>query len=371
MLKRYGEFTESAGNINRILVKAWRKKIVIAVIVTVFVISLIAGLLIVPNILSDDNSDSLLSKADADKTKTPRQNYENKSITTHEFDYSNIVSFNISDELTDNTHVDNVLLGSGVSYNYKNGYVCHLSGLTANFNSEIKKMDNTPYYEKIDSDKTQQGYETHIYKDKGSKHEIYQAYIDLNNLTIIESEDSESHYSYFQGHFLTLTEAEIFVDTFKVNFNNTDNVTNNTISKMPQETDIKTHEYTYADIVIFNISDELTPDTNSGNILFGESKTYTYKDGFENMLSPLVSVDNNNVLNLAAGSGEKIDTNKTQQGYEIHLYKLDTNDYQLFIDLNQFAVNNTYGSEKYDYFVGSFETLKEAEIFIDTFKVTQ
>lgn len=201
MLKRYGEFTESAGNINRILVKAWRKKIVIAVIVTVFVISLIAGLFIVPNILSDDNSESLLSKADADKTKTPRQNYENKSITTHEFDYSNIVSFNISDELTDNTHVDNVLLDSGVSYNYKNGYVCHLIGLTANFNSEIKKMDNTPYYEKIDSDKTQQGYETHIYKDKGSKHEIYQTYIDLNNLTIIESEDSEGHYSYFQGLF--------------------------------------------------------------------------------------------------------------------------------------------------------------------------
>ena len=95
--------------------------------------------MIVPNILSDDNSGSLLSKADADKTKTPRQNYENKSITTHEFDYSNIVSFNINDELTENTHVDNVLLGSGVSYNYKNGYVCHLSGLTANFNSEIKK----------------------------------------------------------------------------------------------------------------------------------------------------------------------------------------------------------------------------------------
>lgn len=140
---------------------------------------------------------------------------------------------------------------------------------------------------------------------------------------------------------------------------------------MPKETDIKTHEYNYADIVIFNISDELTPDTNSGNILFGESKTYTYKDGFENMLSALVSVDNNNVLNLAANSGEKIDTNKTQQGYETHLYKLDTNDYQLFIDLNQLSVNNTYGSEKYDYFVGSFETLKEAEIFIDTFKVTQ
>lgn len=157
--------------------------------------------MIVPNILNDDNSDSLLSKADAYKTKTPRQNYENKSITTHEFDYSNIVSFNISDELTDNTHVDNVLLGSGVSYNYKNGYVCHLSGLTGDFNNEIEKMDNTPYYEKIDSDKTQQDYETHIYKDKGSKHEIYQAYIDLNNLTIIESEDSEGHYSYFQGLF--------------------------------------------------------------------------------------------------------------------------------------------------------------------------
>lgn len=104
-------------------------------------------------------------------------------------------------------------------------------------------MDKTPYYEKIDSDKTQQSYETHIYKDKGSKHEIYQAYIDLNNLTVIESEDSESHYSYFQGHFLTLTEAEIFIDTFKVNFNNSDNVSSNTISKMPQETDIKTHEY--------------------------------------------------------------------------------------------------------------------------------
>ena len=171
------------------------KKILIGIIVNVFVISLIVGFVIVPNIQTDDNSDSLLvnqlSKADVDKTKTPKQNYDNKSITTHEFDYSNIVSFNISDELTDKTHVDNLVLGSGVSYKYDNGYTCRLGGLTTSFNNEIEKKDNTAYYEKIDSDKTQQGYETHIYKDEGTKYDIYQVYIDLNNLTIIESDGYE------------------------------------------------------------------------------------------------------------------------------------------------------------------------------------
>lgn len=50
------------------------------------------------------------------------------NIDTHEFNYANRVTFNISDNLTDKTGAENILFSSGVSYKYPKGdVVCYIS----------------------------------------------------------------------------------------------------------------------------------------------------------------------------------------------------------------------------------------------------
>ena len=353
------------------------KKILMGIIANILVISLVLGLIIVPNIHTNDNSDSQLvhQLSDASSVKTPKWDYENRTLTTHEFNYSNIVSFNISDELTDNTHVDDVLLGHGISYKYDCGLVNSMGGLTTEGSSNtIENMDNTAYYEKLPSNKTQQGYETHIYKDEGNKYDIYQVYIDLNDLKVIESDGYESNYAYFHGYFPSLKEANVFIDTFKVQFNNSDAMSNNLISKVPPErTDIKTHEVQYGKYALFNLSNDLTKDTKIDVSVFGEGKDYKYEDGVTNMLGGLLYLKNDNTIQNHDNNAyyEKIETKDTQQGYKTHLYKYDSKptQYELYIDLNRLHINETYDDCEYAYFIGTFETLKEAEIFIDTFKI--
>lgn len=146
---------------------------------------------------------------------------DNKDIKTHEFRYANAATFNISDELTNKTHVDNIIFGEGVSYKYKDGLVNMLGGLASGGASDtVESKDNNAHYEKIDTNKTQQGYETHLYKWEGPTDE-YQLYIDLNNITIVASDGFESQYDYFMGTFDSLEEAKIFIDTFKIIQNNT------------------------------------------------------------------------------------------------------------------------------------------------------
>lgn len=146
---------------------------------------------------------------------------DNKDIKTHEFRYANAATFNISDELTNETHVDNIIFGQGVSYKYKDGLVNMLGGLASGGASDtVESKDNNAHYEKIDTNKTQQGYETHLYKWDGRTPE-YELYIDLDNITIIASDGFESQYDYFSGTFDSLEEAKIFIDTFKIIQNNT------------------------------------------------------------------------------------------------------------------------------------------------------
>ena len=137
-------------------------------------------------------------------------------VKTHEFTYAKAAVFNISDELTDKTHVDNIVFGEGVSYEYDNGIINMLGGLIADGVSDpVESNENDAYYEVIDSKNTTQGYETHIFKsDIGD--DQYEVYIDLNNITITQDDGFSSEYSYFWGTFDTLEEAQIFIDTFKI-----------------------------------------------------------------------------------------------------------------------------------------------------------
>ena len=139
-----------------------------------------------------------------------------KDIKTHEFRYANAATFNISDELTNETHVDNIIFGQGVSYKYKDGLVNMLGGLTSYGSSDtVESKDNNANYKKIDTNKTQQGFEAHLYEWDGPSKQ-YQLYIDLNNATIVASDGYESQYAYFMGTFDSLEEAKIFINTFKL-----------------------------------------------------------------------------------------------------------------------------------------------------------
>ena len=146
---------------------------------------------------------------------------DSKDIKTHEFRYANAATFNISDELTNETHVDNIVFGQGVSYKYDDGLVNMLGGITSGESSDtVESKDNDAYYKKIDTNKTQQGFETHLYEWDGPSKE-YQLYIDLKDATIVSSDGYESQYKYFMGTFDSIDEAKIFIDTFKLIQNNT------------------------------------------------------------------------------------------------------------------------------------------------------
>lgn len=148
---------------------------------------------------------------------------ENKAnIKTHEFNYANKATFNLSDELTDKTGVDTILFGEGVSYKYpakngrSDGLVNMLGGLASYGGSDtVESKQNTAYYEEIESGPTSQGYDSYIFKYDNN--DEYQVYIDLKNMTIVEPDGFESQYDYFSGTFQSLEEAKIFIDTFKIN----------------------------------------------------------------------------------------------------------------------------------------------------------
>lgn len=150
-------------------------------------------------------------------------NNNNKAdIKTHEFNYANKATFNLSDELTDKTGVESILFGEGVSYEYPakngkdNGLVNMLGGLASYGGSDtVESKQNTAYYEQIKSEPTSQGYDSYIFKY--DDYDEYEVYIDLKNMTIVEPDGFESQYDYFMGTFQSLEEAQIFIKTFKIN----------------------------------------------------------------------------------------------------------------------------------------------------------
>lgn len=69
-------------------------------------------------------------------------------------------------------------------------------------------------------------------------------------------------------------------------------------------------------------------------------------------------------------SYEKIGGNTTSQGFKTYIFK-DSNEYDVFIDLNNLSVADGDVEMQYYYFKGTFETLDEVQIFIDTFKINE
>ena len=140
----------------------------------------------------------------------------NSNIKTHKFNYGNKATFNISDNLTNKTGAENILFGSGVSYDYPNeDLVCFIYGEMDFGSDEVESNQNNAMFEEIKSSPTSQGYKTYIFK--WDDIDEYDVFIDLDNLTISENSGYTEQYKYFRGSFQTLDEAKVFIDTFKIN----------------------------------------------------------------------------------------------------------------------------------------------------------
>ncbi|MBR4447569.1 hypothetical protein [Methanobrevibacter sp.] len=143
-----------------------------------------------------------------------------------------------------------------------------------------------------------------------------------------------------------------------------------------ESSNVQTHEYNFANKVLFNISDDLTNETEfqlSPEDSLDVGVYYDYPD--EKVICSLWCVGEDGVTDFEGhqedSSYEKIDSNRTSQGYKTYIFK-DSNEYDVFIELDNLTVEYEDGAEmQYLYFSGNFETLCEAQTFIDTFKVNE
>ena len=139
---------------------------------------------------------------------------------------------------------------------------------------------------------------------------------------------------------------------------------------------VKTHEYNFANKAFFNISDDLTNETEfklSPQDSFDVGAHYTYPDG--KVICSLWCVGEDGITDFEGHqedtSYEKIDSNRTSQGYKTYIFK-DSNEYDVFIEMDNMTVVYEDSAEiQYYYFSGNFETLYEAQIFIDTFMINE
>ena len=140
-------------------------------------------------------------------------------VKTHNFNYSDRFSFNISDSLTDKTEVKNLPISSlsHISYKYNDGFICYLEAWTAyGDRDEIEEKQNSAYVEELGNYSTSQGYGAYIFKRESFK-ETYEVLIDLKYITIVDINGSEYKFKIFYATFPSLDEAKIFIDTFKIN----------------------------------------------------------------------------------------------------------------------------------------------------------
>ena len=142
---------------------------------------------------------------------------ESNNVKTHEYNFANKAFFNISDDLTNETEFklsSQDSLDVGVDYTYPDGKViCSLWCVSEDCITDFEGHQKDSSYEKIESNRTSQGYRTYIFNDSNE----YDVFIELNNLTVEYADGAEMQYLYFSGNFETLNEAQIFIDTFKVN----------------------------------------------------------------------------------------------------------------------------------------------------------
>ena len=136
---------------------------------------------------------------------------------------------------------------------------------------------------------------------------------------------------------------------------------------------IETHEYNFLDKAFFNISDDLTNETEVNLSQFDSLEVGTYYEyPDQKVICSLCFVGADGVTDFEGHQEnslyEKIESNKTSQGYETYIFN-DSNEYDVFIDLNNLTVDDRGIEMQYYYFKGTFETLDEAKIFIDTFGI--
>ena len=142
-----------------------------------------------------------------------------------------------------------------------------------------------------------------------------------------------------------------------------------------QSDSIKTHEYNFLNKSFFNISDDLTNETEFKLSPFDSLEVgtyYPYPD--QKVICSLCFVGADGITDFEGhqegSSYEKIGSNTTSQGYKTYIFK-DSNEYDVFIDLNNLTVVDRGIEMQYYYFKGTFETLDEVQIFIDTFKINE
>lgn len=142
-----------------------------------------------------------------------------------------------------------------------------------------------------------------------------------------------------------------------------------------QSDSIKTHEYNFLNKAFFNISDDLTNETEFKLSPFDSLEVgtyYIYPD--QEVICSLFFVGADGVTDFEAhqenSSYEKIESNTTSQGYKTYVFK-DSKEYAVFIDLNNLSIDAGGIEMQYYYFGGTFETLDEVQIFIDTFKINE
>ncbi|WP_407409941.1 hypothetical protein [Methanobrevibacter sp.] len=140
-----------------------------------------------------------------------------------------------------------------------------------------------------------------------------------------------------------------------------------------QSDNIKSHEYNFLNKAVFNISDDLTNETSLSQADSLEVGTYyTYPDG--KVICSLWFVGEDGITDFEGhqhdSSYEKIEGNKTPQGYKAYIFK-GSDEYDVFIDLNNLTVDDGGSEMQYCYFRGTFETFDESQIFIDTFKINE
>ena len=142
-----------------------------------------------------------------------------------------------------------------------------------------------------------------------------------------------------------------------------------------QSDSIKTHEYNFSNKAFFNISDDLTNESEFKLSPFDSldvGNYYEYPN--QKVICSLCFVGADGVTNFEGhqenSSYDKIEGNTTSQGYKTYIFN-DSNEYDVFIDLNNLSVVDRGVEMNYYYFEGTFETLEEVQVFIDTFKINE
>ena len=141
---------------------------------------------------------------------------QSDTIKTHEYNFINKAFFNISDDLTNETEFklspfDSLEVGTYYAYPDQKT-ICSLWFVGADGITDFEAHQESSLYEKIDANTTSQGYKTYVFKNSNE----YDVFVDLNNLSVDDG-GIEMQYCYFKGTFETLDEAQIFIDTFKIN----------------------------------------------------------------------------------------------------------------------------------------------------------